>query len=272
MLATKHTLWLEKHDLEIDDEVLARGLSLPEAAEFVRRYGNAQPYLHHQDYDTFRCFELRQHDAKFRLKLVIAATVPMTADFEEDRRRAQAMIDAQTFARAGEFWPGRISTDGEFEKRLGRIENVRKVATLERQIVTELIDGLIANGYRITGCIRDLEPKFRNSRARAGILNLLFDLEMAELYVHKDGETSWIMLIFGEDGFDVIADYSEDLEYLIGPIVDPHLPWNKPGASKQDRGYSVLVLPSPDRLAHGDPKAEEAFDDFVGLMERTFGS
>jgi hypothetical protein len=92
---------------------------------------------------------------------------------------------------------------------------------------------------------------------------------MAELNVHKKGvTTSWIMLIFGEAGWDVIADYSEDLEPIIDPIVSPHLPWNKPGADPADRGYSVLVLPSPAKLESGDPEAEKAFEDFIDLMER----
>lgn len=264
----KYSIWLERPGLEVDDEVLASGLTIAEAAKLIREYGHAKPYIFGTDYPTFRVFELRQWNAKNKLLLVITATVPKTDDAQRDRQDAMGMIDAQIFARHSEFFPCRISTDEEFAARLRRIAEARAVSALDRKITTELIDKLLEEDYRITCCIRDDVPKFENSRARAGILKLLFDLEISELLVHKGGETSWIMMIFGEAGWDVIADYSTDLAYLIDPIVDPHLPWNQPNADSRDRGYTVLRLPSPAKLEAGDPGAEKAFDDFLNLMER----
>lgn len=268
MSHVRYTLWLEKDGLENDDVVLARGLTIPEAAKFICGYGNAKPFVCDRPHGTFRSVELRQHDCKYKPIVTIGATVPLTDDRDADTRLATEMIDIQVFERHNEFWPGRVSTDAEFDARLRRIAENRKVRALDRQITTELVDQLLSQGSSITCCLREDDPTFKKSNDRDGILELLMDLDMAELHVHRNGVTSWIMLIFGEDGWDVVADHSENLESIIEPIVGPQLPWNKPDAGPQDRGYSVLVLPSPADLDRGDPAAEKAFGDFVDLMGR----
>src|SRR3954468_13866836 len=142
------------------------------------------------------------------------------------------------------------------------------VRAIGRQITTELIDEVLKQGYSVTCCMREDDPTFKKSKDRDGILELLMDLEIAELRLHRRGATSRVLLVFGEAGWDVVADYSADLEALIEPIVSPHALWNKPDAGPQDRGYSVLVLPSPADLENGEPAAEKAFEDFIGLMGR----
>ena len=87
--------------------------------------------------------------------------------------------------------------------------------------------------------------------------------------VTRKGEESWISLIFGEAGWDVIADFTTDLEYLIDPIVEPHLPWNRPGST--ERGYTIITLPSPEQLESGDPEARDAVDGFFAVMDKTLG-
>lgn len=220
-------------------------------------------------YETFRCWELRQYDRKGKLLVVIGATVPKTGDWDHDLRAAMEMIDVQTCERSGEFWPGRISTDADFSARLVKIKERRAVRAIDRQITTALVDRLLEEGYRITCCVRQDEPRFENSKARNGILKFLSGLEMAELHVQKAGKTYWIMLIFDEAGWDVIADYSADLTDLVDPILEPFLPWNKPGAAAV-AGYSVFVLPSPAELDRGDPAAEKAVTDFFKTMEELF--
>ncbi len=159
-------------------------------------------------------------------------------------------------------------TDAEFDRRVQHVAERRAAKALEQQITTELVDRLLEEGYRITACARWDNPHFKNSRRRDGILKLLFDLEIADLVVTKKGETSWICLIFGEDGWDTIADYSTELSYLIDPIVNPHLPWNKPGNT--DRGYAVFTLPSPEQVESGDPEARDKVDAFFSVMDKVF--
>ena len=266
---TRFTLWFEvDDDLNVDDVVLASGLTRSAAAKIVREHENSTPLFHAYDYATFRCFELIHFRAQSAggLRTVIASTVPKTGDMEADRRLALEMIDVQTLDRHREFWRGRISTDDDFKERLERIAERRAIQALDREIATKLVDTLLTHGYTITCCIRDDVPEFNHSTDREGILDLLFDLEMAELHVHKEGKRAWIMLVFFESGWDVVADYSSSLESLIDPIVDPYLPWNQPDADPRDRGYEVFVLPSTDARARGDEGAQRAFDGFVRAL------
>jgi hypothetical protein len=268
---TRYTLWRKTEDLDVDDEVLASGLTPTQAGKFIRAFDTQMTIPRVFDHGTFRGFELVLIRSKENhLRTVLAATVPKTADLEADRTLAMEMIDIQAFDRHGLFWDGQISTDADFKERLKRIEERRAVRKLDREITTKLIDALLADGYEITCCLLDDVPAFEQSKDRAGILNLLWDLEMAELHAHKGNETAWIKLIFGEAGWDVVADHTEDLAYLIDPIVGPHLPWNRPNPQDRHCGYHVFVLPSPAELERGDASAEKAFDDFVQTMDRIF--
>lgn len=235
----RYTVWLEKHELNEDDDVIGRELTAPEAAKIIREYGGAKPRFEDADYSDFRSLEMIHFHSEKMYRSVIAATVPKTVDLGADRRAAMSMIDEQIVRRHRELWPGRVSTDAEFDARLAHVEERRAVQALDREITTKLIDALIKDGYMITCCIRDREPTFKRSVDRDGILGLLFDLDLAELHVEKNGERSWIMLIFGEAGWDVVADHSLDLEGLIETIVDQYLPGNN------DDGITVLTLPSP---------------------------
>jgi hypothetical protein len=260
---TRYTLWLERPELDDDDEVLGTGLTVQGAAKLVREYGGTTPRFDATEYAEFRSFEMIHFHSVEKYRSVIAATVPKSFEFAADERAAMRMIDEQIVHRHKELWSGRISTDAEFRSRLERVAERRGVQAIDREITTKLIDTLIAAGYVITCCIRDYEPEFKRSVDRAGILDLLFDLDMAELHVHRNGKRSWIMLIFGEAGWDVVADYSADLEELIEPVVDPYL------SGAEDRGYSVIVLPSPGALERGNPSAEKAFEQFVNALERS---
>jgi hypothetical protein len=264
---TRYTLWLEDPELDLDDRVLGEGLTVEEAAKLVREHGGAKPRFDVTDYAEFRSFEMIHFHSLRGYRSVIAATVPKTTEFAADERAALRMIDEQIFHRHKELWPGRISTDAEFRSRLERIAERRGVQALDREITTKLIDALIATGYLITCCLRQDDPEFKRSVDREGILELLFDLDMAELRVEKDGKRSWIMLIFGESGWDVVADYSMDLEGLIDTLVDPYLPWNRPGAEEHDRGYSMMVLPAPGDLERGEPSVQRAFDRLVRTLD-----
>lgn len=263
-----YTMFIARSHLE-DDHVLAQGLTLGQAAKAVLESDGRKPSVMSRDHGNFRAFELSKFDAKMRLKVTVGATVPATQNQALDRDAAQNLIDVQVVARCHEFGDCHILTDEEFARRIRLVAERRRASAIERSIVTDLIDRLLAEGYRITACARWDNPRFRNSRRRDGILKLLFDLEIADLVVSRKGKEFWISLIFGESGWDVIADHSTDLGYLIDPIVKPHLPWNKPGCD--ERGYAVITLPSAEQLEKGDPAAREAADLFFSKMERIFG-
>lgn len=263
----RYTLWLEEHDLDRDDPVLGKELTVAEAAKLVREHGGSKPRFDATDYAQFRSFEMIHFHPIKKYRSVIAATVPKTLDLAADQRLAMSMIDEQIVHRHKELWPGRISTDAEYQARLERVAERRSVQAMDRDITTKLVDAFIAAGYLITCCLRQDEPEFERSVDRDGILEFLFDLDLAELRVEKGGKRSWLMLSFGENGWDVVADYSVDLENLIDPLIDAYLP-----NDEQDPGYAVMVLPTPSALERGDPAAVAEFDTFVRMMEGLRGA
>lgn len=258
----RYTVWLEEHDLDQDDPVLGKELTVVEAAKLVREHGGSKPRFDATEYAQFRCFEMIHFHPIKKYRSVIAATVPKTLDLVADQRLAMSMIDEQIVHRHKELWPGRISTDAEYLARLERVAERRGVQAMDREITTKLVDALIAAGYLITCCIRQDEPEFDRSVDRDGILEFLFDLDLAELRVEKDAKRSWLMLSFGENGWDVVTDYTTDLEGLIDPLVDAYLP-----SDDRDPGYAVMVLPSSSELEAGDPVALAEFDGFVRMVE-----
>lgn len=92
---------------------------------------------------------------------------------------------------------------------------------VEQDIVTRTVDALIAAGYSV----RESESEHGT---RDETLDILFDLDIALLSVSKTDTTEspvsdlvdvgWIQFVFGNDGYDVISDYTTNLESVLAPI------------------------------------------------------
>jgi hypothetical protein len=247
-----YTLFIDpSNHIHTDDEVVARELPLAEAMKTAMEHsGEFRVVLAHDDYDAFRVFTLYRFSKRTfvtnREKLF--ATVPRTADLVADEAAARQIIETQFLRWQRKFWKGAIMTSQDYAAREKHVARRREVDRIDKEIATKLIDALILGGYTITGDLLDDDGAFDHSTDRDGILKHLFDVEMAELLVHKEGDTAWLRLIFMESGWDLIQDYSETLSPVIDPIVEPYLPWNQPNGRELDRGYSVFVLKSPEDL------------------------
>lgn len=246
-----YTLYLPEDYIDRDDTVIARGLSGTEAMKIVFGYeGGWKTSVHETDYGTFTHFILtafpdkRRADRAFNERL--HATVVRSGDAGRDKAVAMETIAAQVIRFNHLYWEGRVDTDKSFDERLGRVTRAREVRRIDREIATKLVDALLADGYTITCDLQDDEPEFERSIDRDGILDYLWQVECAELAVHKEKKNGSISLTFDEDGWDVVRDYSVALEYIIDPICEPYLPWNQPDADQRDHGIRVLVLNSPD--------------------------
>ncbi|MDX3968281.1 MAG: hypothetical protein QHD01_17005 [Bradyrhizobium sp.] len=270
----RYTFILPESRIESDDVVVASGLSQVEVAELVRRRDGASVLWSEFEHEGFRCFEMVQLATRngSHRRTMLSATVPITKNVERDRALAMRLIDIQTIDRHGELCDGVVLTDEAYVARLVHVAERREARRLDREIATAIVDALLQDGSSITCCVRDPEPQIKRFRRRDDILELLFDLEDPEIRVHKRGRTpSGIRFVFGEVGWDCVADYSKDLAYFIDPIVEPHLPWVK-SPDGSERGYRVFVLPSPAEGDGADPGADRAFDEFVLGMHSIFGS
>jgi len=101
--------------------------------------------------------------------------------------------------------------------------NVQQRQAIERKIVEQVIDAAFANGYKIwidNGGDWD-EVVFCETAADAKREIMHTDEEYLHIYKVEDGVQKgygWVWCVYGNDGWDVIADYSTG---AINEIVDP---------------------------------------------------
>jgi hypothetical protein len=254
MNSTKtYTVYIPKDDIVEDDIVIARGLSAAEAMKVVFGYESGwKTNVQASEYETFALYALKASPDKRRPEIAfderLQATVVRIGDNERERAAAMEMIAAQVIRFNHLYWDGRVDTDKSFDERLARVAKAREVRRIDREIATKVVDALLADGYTITCDLQDDEPEFERSSDRAGILDYLWQVECAELAVHKGRKHGSISLMFDEEGWDLVRDYSASLESIIDPICEPYLPWNQPDADQRDHGIRVLRLNSPEDI------------------------
>ena len=246
-----YTAYIPADDIDEEDLVIARQLSLPEAMKIAFGYEDAwNTRVDDEEYGSFTHFAWRFYAKKKQAGNPWAdhlqATVVRTAYPELDKMTGLNMIAAQFLRRQSMFWDGRVQLDADFDARLKRVAEKREVRRIDKEIATKLVDALLADGYTITCDLKDDDPEFKRSTDRNGILEHMWAVELAEIAVHKGKSRGWLRLVFDESGWDLIQDYTVGLEHIVDPICGPYLPWKQPNAAELDHGIRMLVLESPD--------------------------
>jgi len=96
-------------------------------------------------------------------------------------------------------------------------EAVLKRAHLELQIVRKTIRTLKAQGFNLAIDDSDEEPTEVGNELAA--LKLIFDLDECYLIVSKAGvNRGWVRFVRGNDGWDVICDYTVNLEAALREV------------------------------------------------------
>jgi hypothetical protein len=93
---------------------------------------------------------------------------------------------------------------------------------VESDIVTRVVDALLAAGYRLK--VDDGES-YRPEKATADrerILDELMEVDDEYLRAVHDGAPAngWVRFVYGNDGWDVISDYTINLESVLAPVND----------------------------------------------------
>lgn len=100
-----------------------------------------------------------------------------------------------------------FKTAAEAALARGSKDTARRILT-ERKICFKLVDLLLAEGCTITHHNGE-EAEVKKSTDKAAIRAAFFATDMETLYAYKDGErVGWWSLVYGNDGWDVISDYS----------------------------------------------------------------
>jgi len=92
---------------------------------------------------------------------------------------------------------------------------VAKRQKVERSIARRLILDGLSMGYTI-GVHNGEELVLNRSAKSKDILAAMFSVDEEKLYFYKDGwPCGWVFLVYGNDGWDVICDYTVNLEPIM---------------------------------------------------------
>lgn len=120
-----------------------------------------------------------------------------------------------TFGEAEEFEEHDAAVEKEAEALHPKVQARQKV---ERTIATSVVKALLSAGFSISvdnGAYE--EGEISSSTDEAAILKSMFLTDEERLYAEKGGKkVGWVYFIYGEDGWDVINDYTVNLEQYIG--------------------------------------------------------
>lgn len=106
--------------------------------------------------------------------------------------------------------------------------NVLARHRVETKIVVKLVDDILKAGYRIGVSLErgyDVEDMLMGETDKLKIMETVFAGDDCHLFVQsakgplvEDGKViseGWVYLVYGNDGYDVISDYSVKLESLV---------------------------------------------------------
>jgi len=86
---------------------------------------------------------------------------------------------------------------------------------VEREIATAVVNSLLAAGFAIS--VANGEDEIFSMGNADAVLKAMFLTDDEHLYAEKDGKAfGWVHLVYGNDGWDVMSDYTVNLEPFIG--------------------------------------------------------
>ncbi len=105
---------------------------------------------------------------------------------------------------------------------------IEKRIAVEKRIVRLFVKDALAAGHRLSVSYErgyDIDEMLNGSRDIKAIMDAAFAADEAHLFVHKaDGPTTengsvlsegWVYIVLGNDGWDVISDYTTGIEALL---------------------------------------------------------
>jgi hypothetical protein len=136
--------------------------------------------------------------------------------------------------------------------------NVRRRVKIEENIVRHIVADLLKAGFYLSVDDGGDEFAIKDSRDEKAILDALMntneDLLYADAYetnVYGGSPYNWVRFVYGNDGWDVVNDYTGDLSGIIEPITDA-----------AENGTLEELKPSLNPL-----RVQEAVDDLLGTFD-----
>lgn len=99
---------------------------------------------------------------------------------------------------------------------------VKQRVRIERKIAVSLVDELLEQGFKITVNNGGDEDEITKSGDRSKILDAMWETDEERIFVYNPAHTpvgqeyfGWLYLVYGNDGWDVLSDYTTNLEPFI---------------------------------------------------------
>lgn len=89
---------------------------------------------------------------------------------------------------------------------------------IEQDIVTRVVEALLSAGYLLQVSDGESHRPEQPTTDRAVILAELMDTDDEALIAVKPGIRRWVHFVYGNDGYDVVNDYTTSLESVMEPI------------------------------------------------------
>ena len=97
--------------------------------------------------------------------------------------------------------------------------NVKTRQRIEKQIARKFLRIALAAGYAISLDNGGDDFEFKDSTDFKYIVGEMFATDEEHLHLSKDGKRSgWVFFVYGNDGYDVICDYTMNLEPLMPEV------------------------------------------------------
>lgn len=88
---------------------------------------------------------------------------------------------------------------------------------VEKKVIRAFVEAAIKDGCAITVKCCDESTEIKRSTDVDAIMAAIMAGDEDRLYVRKDDKPfGWVYCVYGNDGYDVISDYTTNLEYLMG--------------------------------------------------------
>lgn len=94
--------------------------------------------------------------------------------------------------------------------------SVKMRQEVERKIATALVEESLRVGYAVS--VDNGEEETKPMRRASTILKAMFQTDEDRLYMYTPGSDTrigWVYFVYGNDGWDVISDYTTNLEPLM---------------------------------------------------------
>jgi hypothetical protein len=95
--------------------------------------------------------------------------------------------------------------------------SVKMRQLVEKEISVAVVNAILTAGFKIA--VDNGDGKTKPSEFGVAVLRAMFLADDDRLYIYKNDETDWFgwaHLVYGNDGWDVLSDYTGNLEQYIG--------------------------------------------------------